>query len=181
MTAARPSRWPVAALTISGAIALIAAGWLTWLRTAVDAGGVTTVSGWGLIGGPTETAGTNINELLELAGLGSYRPALIGLVFGGLALPVGLALAVRAPRLTTIRVLGAALWLCAVAGLGWGAYRWAAPGTAGVLQPGEGTAGWGPVITVVGGLLLAGAAYLLATGRIDPVEPVQRKGIQPLR
>jgi len=167
----------------AGGALLVIAGFLGWLSTATETGGRTTVSGFGSIGGDTTVVGGNLNDLLDSSGLGGYRPGLVGLILGLIAIPTGIAVALRRPAGgRAFRAAGVLLAVVGVTGLCWGLLRGFVPGTAGVLSPGDSRAAAGPWLTAAGGLLVFLAAGWLLLGRADPgrVEPApSRRGIQP--
>lgn len=160
---------------------MVFGAFLSWLSTSTDAGGKAVVSGFGTISGGSTLAGQNLNDLLSMGGLDSFRPGLIGLIFGILAVLAGIMVALLRPRGPhSFRVVAALLLLCGVVGAGWGLYRGFAPGTAGILAVGDGAAGAGPWITAVGGLVILGAGYWLLAGRADLIVngPLRNRGIQ---
>lgn len=165
----------------AGGALMVIGAFLTWVSTASDAGGNTVISGFGTISGSTAAAGQNLNDLLSVGGLGTFRPGLIGLIFGVLAVLAGIAVAPQQPRRAhSFRVAAAILLLCGAVGAGWGLYRGFAPGTAGILATGDAAAGAGPWLTAVGGVVIVGAACWLLAGRADqPVNSALRtRGIQ---
>lgn len=165
-----------------GAVAAIVGAVLPWISTAGAAGRVS-ITGFGSISG-SQLGGSNLNDLIAIGGVGSYRPGLVGLVAGviGVVLAVGVVLAaaggVRGTR--PWRWVSLPLLLLGLLTVGWGLWRTVAPGTAaGVLSEGDAAAGAGPVVTAIGGLLLLAAGGWLLSGRADPA-PVSRRssGIQ---
>lgn len=181
----RPHRAPRTGLpggitaVVGGAIVLTATA-LPWLRTDTDTGGVTAVGGFGAVTGDSPLAGSNLNDLLD--GVGSFRPGLIGLLIGVVAvLAAGVLALVRPVRPRPFRVSAALLTVLAVSAIGWGGVRWLDPDPAGVLGAGEAMSGVGSWLTVLGGVLLLAAAGWLWWGRADP-QPEDRaphRGIQP--
>lgn len=173
---------PGGLISAAGGALLVVAGFLGWLRTATETGGRTTVSGFGSIGGDNTLVGGNLNDLLASSGLGGYRPGLVGLILGIIAIPTGIAVALRRPAVNRpFRVAGVLLALVGLIGSGWGCYRGLAPGTAGVLAAGDSTAAAGPWVTAGGGLLVLIAAGWLLVGRADPDDtdlPLRHRGIQ---
>lgn len=160
---------------------MVIGAFLSWLSTSSDAGGNTVISGFGTISGGSTLTGQNLNDLLSMGGLGSFRPGLIGLIFGILAVLTGIVVALQRPRgAHSFRVAAVLLLLCGAVGAGWGLYRGFAPGTAGILAAGDGSAGAGPWMTSVGGLVIAGAGCWLLAGRADRGvnRPLGNRGIQ---
>ena len=62
-----------------------------------------------------------------MAGQATFRPGLIPLLFGGLALPAVLALALVTGGARPHRITGALLAGCGLVTLGWGSWRRLAP------------------------------------------------------
>ena len=115
-------------------------------------------------------------------GWDTYRPGIVGLIFGALTLIAAIALAAtsRGPR--PHRITASVLTLCGLACLGFGIFRVIVPGDAGVFEAGEAAAAVGPWLTAAGGALVVAAAVLVFAGRVDPPMPVVRhRGIQPRR
>lgn len=165
-------------VAIAGGLIAFLASFLTWISTPADDGGATDINGWGGITGASQIAGTNLNDVLD--GASTYRPGLIGLIFGAVAVVAGLAVLATTQGRRPHRITAA---VCVVAGgvlLGWGMFRGVAPGDAGVLDPGEATAGLGPWTTALGGALVLAVAVVILAGRIDPALPAtRRRGVQP--
>lgn len=169
----------LSALASLGGLLAFVATFLPWLSADTEDGGRTSITGWGGITGSSQIAGTNLNDVLN--GAGSYRPGLIGLIFGIVAAIAGVVIMVHLPEgRRPHRVTAAVLTLCGVVCLGFGLWRGLAPGDASVFDPGETSAAFGPWLTVIGGALMLVSAAGIFTGRIDPVvsRPV-RRGIQP--
>lgn len=178
----RPPRTglPVGIAAAVAGIALLMTPVLPWLRTATDRGGVTSVGGLGAVSGDSSLAGGNLNDVI--AGFGSFRPGLIGLLIGAVAVLSGAVLAlVRPVRPRPFRVSAVVLTALGVTAVGWGAYRWIDPDPAGVLGDGRAMSGAGSWLTVAGGLLLLGVSVRLWQGRVDPrpEERIRHRGIQP--
>lgn len=169
-------RW-VAAIAGAGGLLMIASSFLPWIGTATEDGGSTAISGWGSISGDSEIAGTNLNDVLD--GAATYRPGLIGLLFGALTVIAAIAVAAVGGGRRPHRVTAALLMLCGLMGMGWGLYRGISPGNAGVFEAGEVSVGIGPWLTALGGLLVIVAGLAILIGGIDPPEPTVRRGIQP--
>lgn len=173
---------PGGVICAAGGALLVIAGFLGWLSTATDTGGRTTVSGFGSIGGDNTVVGGNLNDLLDSSGLGGYRPGLVGLILGIIAIASGIAVALQRPSADrSFRVAGVLLAVVGVIGLSWGLLRGFVPGTAGVLMPGDSSAAAGPWLTAGGGLLVLVAAGWLLAGRADPDHtdlPQRHRGIQ---
>lgn len=166
------------AVTAVGGLLAFLASFLTWIATGTDDGGTTSIDGWGAITGSSQIAGTNLNDVL--AGASTYRPGLIGLIFGAIALVAGIAVAATTQGTRPHRVTAAVLTLAGGVLTVWGGFRGLVPGDAGVLDPGEATAGAGPWVTALGGLLVLGVAAVIVVGRIDPTPPAtRRRGVQP--
>ena len=78
------------------------------------------------------------------------------------------------------RVTAAVLALCGLACVGWGMFRGLDPGDAGVFEAGDASAGLGPWLTALGGVLILASAVAIFAGVVDPQAPVvRRRGIQP--
>lgn len=171
-------RRAVGAAAGSGALLLIGASFLPWITTATDDGGTTSITGWGGITGNSGIAGTNLNEVLD--GAGTYRPGLIGTIFGVIALVAAIAIASVAGGARPHRVTASVLSLCGLAGLAWGVFRGLDPGDAGVFDAGDASAGIGPWLAALGGVVILAAAVTIFVGVIDPPRTVTgRRGIQP--
>lgn len=162
---------------------MVSAAFLSWLTTATDTGGISSISGFGAISGDNSVAGGNLNDLLATSGLGTYRPGLIGLVFGITAILSGSTVAaVRPSGQRPFRIAACLILLAGVAGAGWGVLRGMAPGTGGVFTDGSGNAGVGPWVTATGGVLLLLVAGWLFAGRADRTVVAagrRHRGIQP--
>jgi hypothetical protein len=169
-------RW-VAALAGAAGLLMIIASFLPWITADTEDGGTTSITGWGGITGSSGIAGTNLNDVLD--GDGTYRPGLIGLIFGVITVIAAIALAAVGGAARPHRVTAAVLALCGLLTAGWGLYRALAPGEANVFQPGETSAGLGPWCTALAGVLAIVAAGLILAGRIDPPAPPVRRSIQP--
>lgn len=170
-------------IAVAGGALMVIGAFLSWLTTATETGGRTSISGFGAISGDNSVAGSNLNDFLATGGLGTYRPGLIGLTFGLVAVLSGAVVAAARPRgQRPFRIAACLILLAGVAGAGWGVLRGVAPGTGGVFSDGSGSAGVGPWVTATGGLLLLLVALWLFAGRADRAvgAPVQRhRGIQP--
>ncbi|MBM9466980.1 hypothetical protein [Nakamurella leprariae] len=192
--AAAPSRASIAAWTARrravagvaavGALATVIASFLPWISAPTVDGGRAVLSGWGGISGDSQLAGSNLND--ALAGAGSYRPGMIGVLFGAIGILAALGLAVARVRppgtggtARPLRIPAALLVLCGVMGAGWGGWRGIAPGDAGVFDPGEAGAAVGPWLTLAAGLVMIGAAVVVFTGRVDPPVRPAGRAIQP--
>ncbi len=170
----------LALVAAAGSLLMISAAFLSWVGTDTDDGGHTAITGWGTITGDSDIAGTNLNDVLDITGSSTYRPGMVGVIFGGIGLLAAVVLAVSAGgRSRPHRVTAAVLALCGAVGVGWGLLRGFAPGDAGILAPGEGAAGVGPWLTAGGGLVLLAVAVLVFAGMADLPEPVRSRGIQP--
>ncbi len=167
----------MAAVGGTGGLLMMASSLLPWIGTGTEDGGTTTISGWGSISGDSEIAGTNLNEVLD--GAATYRPGLLGLLFGALAVIAAIAVAAVGGGRRPHRVTAALLVLCGLMGTGWGLYRAIDPGDAGVFEAGDVSVGLGPWLTALGGVLAIGAAAVILAGGIDPPDPATRRGIQP--
>ncbi len=174
------ARRGIAALAGAGGLLSMVATFLPWITTQTEDGGTTTISGWGSITGSSGIAGTNLNDVMD--GWDTYRPGIVGLIFGALTLIAAIALAAtsRGPR--PHRITASVLMLCGLTCLGFGMFRVIDPGDAGVFEAGEAVAAVGPWLTAAGGALVVAAAVLVIAGRVDPPVPVVRhRGIQPRR
>lgn len=169
----------IGGLAVVGGLLASVATFLPWLTTDTEDGGMTSITGWGGITGSSQIAGTNLNDVLD--GTGTYRPGLIGLVFGLIAAVAGLVIMVYLPEgRRPHRVTAAVLSLCGLVCLGFGLWRGLDPGDASVFEAGETSAGLGPWLTVIAGALILTAAAQVFAGRIDPsVSHPARRGIQP--
>jgi hypothetical protein len=168
----------VAGLAGLGGTLLIVSSFLPWISTDTEDGGSTAINGWGGITGSSGIAGTNLNDVLD--GAATYRPGLIGLIFGVITVIAALAIAAVWTGERPHRVTAAVLTLCGLAGLGWGLYRGLDPGDAGVFQAGDVSVGLGPWGTALGGVIVLAAAAAIFAGVIDPRSPTGgRRGIQP--
>lgn len=174
---------PGGLIAVAGGALLVIGGFLSWLTTTTETGGTTSISGFGRISGDNTVAGSNLNDLLSTGGLGTYRPGMIGLVFGLLAILAGAVVATARPRAQRpFRVAACMILVAGIAGAGWGVLRGVAPGTGGVFTDGSGSAGVGPWVSAAGGLLLLLVALWLFAGRADrAVQDAARRhrGIQP--
>lgn len=173
------ARQLLAATAGAGALTMFAASFAPWVRTDTETGGATSIDGWGGIDGDNPLAGANLNDVLD--GVSSFRPGLIGTLFGALAVVAAVALASVPGGPRPHRITAAVLALCGLMSLGWGVWRGVDPGSAGVFDAGESGAGWGAWLTALGGLLTGGAAVPILRGRIDPPVVPSRRGIQPRR
>jgi hypothetical protein len=179
MTEKRTTRVALGALAVLGGLLAFAASFLPWLSAGTEDGGTTAITGWGGITGSSQIAGTNLNDVLN--GQGSYRPGLIGLIFGVVAAVAGVVIMVYLPEgRRPHRVTAAVLSLCGLVCLGFGLWRGLAPGDASVFEAGETSAALGPWLTVIGAVLILVPAAAIFAGRIDVVAPAPvRRGIQP--
>jgi len=165
------ARLPVALSAVAAAGACIAASVLTWLSLPDDAGGTTSVSGWGTVGGGSQIAGQNINDAMD--GHATFRPGLLPLLIGAFALlaALGIALVVRGRK--PHRIPAAVLVLCGLAALTWGIVRILRPDPIGLLEPGAGSAGAGPWLTAGSGVVLLAVAVVVLLGLLDPPPPAR--------
>ncbi len=164
----------------------IFASFLTWF-TLTDSGGTTSVSGWGAVSGG-QIPGENINDALN--GNATFRPGLLAVVLGSLALLAALTMTVVSTGSSPMRIPASMLGVCGVGGLIWGIVRGAAPDSLGLETAGQsGGAGVGPWLLVgCSGILLA-VAVATFCGLLDPQPgmragtlrrpPVRRRRIQP--
>jgi hypothetical protein len=176
----RIARVVLGGLALAGGLLAFVATLLPWISTDTDDGGTTSITGWGGITGSSQIAGTNLNDVLD--GAGTYRPGLIGLVFGVIAAVAGIVIMVHLPEgRRPHRITASVLMLCGLMCLGFGLWRGIDPGDASVFEAGEASAGFGPWLTVIAGVLIVASAALIFAGRIDPrvSGPAVRRGIQP--
>lgn len=170
------TRLPVALCAVIAAAACIAASLLTWLSLPDGAGGTTSVSGWGTVGGGSQISGQNLNDAMN--GNATFRPGLFPLLIGVFALLAGLGIALVARGPKPHRIPAALLALCGVAALAWGIVRGLDPDSVGLLEPGEGSAGAGPWLTAGSGVVMLATAVVVLLGLLDPHPPIRRQGIQ---
>ena len=137
MTGGRSVRLRRAVAAVAGVGALLAIGssFLPWISTATEDGGTTSITGWGGISGSSSIAGTNLNDVL--GGAASYRPGLLGLVFGGIALIAAIAIASVSLGQRPHRITAAVLSLTGLICTGWGTFRGVEPRDAGGLEAGD--------------------------------------------
>lgn len=171
------ARLPVALCAVAAAGACITASTLTWLSLPDGAGGTTTVSGWGAVGGGSQIAGQNINDAMN--GLGTFRPGLIPVLAGVPALLAGLGIALLVRGPSPHRIPAVVLALCGAVALAWGTVRIRHPDPLGLLDPGMGSAGAGAWLTAGSGVVLVAVAVAVLLGLLDPPPPLPRRGIQP--
>ncbi len=176
---ARLVRVSMGGLGLLGGLLAFVATFLPWLTTDTEDGGTTSITGWGGITGSSQIAGTNLNDVLD--GSGTYRPGLIGLIFGVIAAVAGFVIMVYLPEgRRPHRVTASVLALCGVMCLAWGLWRGIEPGDASVFEAGETSAAFGPWLTMIAGVLMLVPAVVIFAGRIDaPVARPARRGIQP--
>jgi len=171
-------RWIVAGVAAAGGLLAVVASFLSWIHTETVDGGNTAITGWGGITGSSSIAGSNLNEVLD--GESTYRPGVIGVIFGLIAVVAAIAIASVAKGQRPHRITASVLVLCGLVLAAWGLYRGIDAGDAGVFEPGEASAGAGPFLTAVGGVLTIVAAVAIFAGLIDPPERLTgRRGIQP--
>ncbi len=166
-------------LALAGLIAallLVGSSFATWLQLPDGAGGITTVNGWGAVGGGAQIAGENLND--TMAGQATFRPGVIPLILGVLVFVAALAIAVAAIGPRPHRVSAAVLIGLGVLALGWGIWRLLDPDSVGLLENGEGGPGWGQWLALVGGVLAVAAGVLVLLGAADPSARVISRGIQ---
>ena len=175
----RTTRVALGAVGLLGGLLALVATFLPWLSADTADGGRTSITGWGGITGSSQIAGTNLNDVLN--GIGSYRPGLIGLIFGVVAAIAGVVIMVYLPEgRRPHRVTAAVLSLCGLVCLGFGLWRGLAPGDASVFEAGETSAAFGPWLTAIGGAAMLVPAVAIFLGRIDATVPRPvRRGIQP--
>jgi len=149
------ARRGVAILAGVGAVLAMGSSFLPWISTATDDGGTTTITGWGGISGSSSIAGTNLND--ALAGAGTYRPGVLGLIFGSIALIAAIAIGSVSTGQRPHRITAAVLSLTGLICTGWGVFRGVDPGDAGVFEAGDVSAALGPWLTAVAGVLMLAA------------------------
>lgn len=169
-------RLPVALCAVAAAAACIVASTLTWLTLPDGAGGTTSVSGWGGVGGGSQIAGENLNDAMN--GNATFRPGVLPVLIGAFALLAALGIALVARGRKPHRIPAAVLALCGFAALGWGILRVLRPDSVGLFEPGAGSAGAGPWLTAGSGIVLLAVAVVVLTGLLDPPPPLHRRGIQ---
>ena len=167
----------VAVAALAAALLLIGASFATWLALPDGAGGTTSVSGWGQISGGSQITGQNLNDAMN--GNATFRPGLVVLLFGALAIPAALAVAPAGKGAHPHRIAAVVLTLSGLIATGWAIWRLLTPDSAELLEAGEGRPGAGQWLALAGGLVLLGAAGMIFARLADPPEPLQRKGIQP--
>jgi len=171
------TRRGIGALAGLGGLLMFGASFLPWISTDTIDGGSTSIDGWGGITGSSQIAGTNLNDVLDGA---SYRPGLIGVIFGVITVIAAIVIASIANGPQPHRITAALLTLSGLVALGWGVFRGINAGDAGVFDAGEAAAGFGPWLLVLGGVLALAAAVLIFSGVIDPRSSIPgRRGIQP--
>ena len=170
-------RIPTALVGIGAAAGCLLASNLTWLALPDGAGGTTAVSGWGSISGGSQIAGQNINDAMD--GNATFRPGLLAVVLGTVALLAAVSIALVARGARPHRIPGTVLVVCGLGATIWGVLRSIRPDSAGVLEPGEGASGIGSWLTAGCGILLLVVAAAALGGLLDPPRPVRRRGIQP--
>lgn len=169
-------RWAGAGAFLAGLL-LVISSFLVWFRMPDDTGGWTTMTGWGSVGGGAQITGTNLND--AIAGYGSYRPGLVALIVGTLAVVLGLwLLGVPGKGPRPHRITATLIAVLALVALGWAGWRLITPDSLGITDPGEAHAGLGQWLTGVGGLVLLGVAAVVLAGLLDPPVPVRSRGIQ---
>lgn len=165
-------RWAAVAAVGSGLLVL-AASFLVWLQVQ-DPAGTLTVTGWGLLGGATELAGTNINEVFAAVDADtSYRPAQFVSALSAFTLLSGLVLFVRSSRFA-----GLGLVVTGTVTAGWGLLRVFVLGdTAQVLTDQTSTTGAGiaPYLVAGAGLVALAAGTACLAGLLGPA-PGPRTG-----
>jgi hypothetical protein len=171
------ARRGAAAAAGAGGLLTIGSSFLPWISTATEDGGSTSITGWGGITGSSGIAGTNLNDVLD--GAGTYRPGLLGLIFGAIALIAAIALASVSRGQRPHRITAAVLTLCGLACAAFGVFRGVDPGDAGVFEPGDVSVAIGPWLTALGGVFMLAAAAVIFAGVIDPPARTRWRGIQP--
>jgi hypothetical protein len=185
---ARRTRRSVAALAaVLASAGCLVASFLTWLSLSDGAGGTTSVSGWGAISGGSQIAGENINDALN--GNATFRPGLLAVILGSIALLAALGMAIVARRGGPMRILASVLVLSGSSGVAWGIVRGTAPDSLGLLNQGERAgAGAGPWLLTGCSAVLLAVALAIFFGLLDPpvggtlgapADPLRRTGIQP--
>ena len=171
------ARRGAAAVAGAGGLLTIGSSFLPWISTATEDGGSTAITVWGGITGSSGIAGTNLNDVLD--GAGTYRPGLLGLIFGAIALIAAIALASVSRGQRPHRITAAVLTLCGLACAAFGVFR------GGISEMPECSSRamcrWrsDPGSTALGGVFMLAAAAVIFAGLIDPPARTGRRGIQP--
>ncbi len=168
----RTARVVVALCAVLASGGCIAASLLSWLILPDGAGATTSVSGWGAIRGGSQIAGENINDALN--GNATFRPGVLAVMIGTVALLAAVSMAVFSAGPKPMRIPAAVLTLCGLGGLIWGIVRGTAPDSLGLLDPGVGGSGAGPWLTASCSAILAGVAVVVFTGLLDPPPTASR-------
>ena len=126
-------RQVIGAVAGLGALLMIGASFLPWISTDTEDGGSTAITGWGGITGSSGIAGTNLNDVLD--GDGTYRPGLIGAIFGVIALIAAIAIASVSGGATPAPGHGGGAVLVRLGGIGWGLFRASSRATPGCSTP----------------------------------------------
>ena len=155
----------------------IAASILTWLALPDGAGSSTFVSGWGDISGGSQITGQNINDAAN--GNGSFRPGLLAVIIGGLALLAAIAIALPAYGRKPNRIPASVLTLCGLGGLAWGIVRILAPNSLSLPDSGGFTSGAGPWLLAGASVIFLAVAAVVFLGLLDPAVPIGRRGSAP--
>lgn len=155
----------------------IIASVLTWIQVPDGAA----ISGWGhIVGGQPDGNNTNINDALQGLTTATYRPGVLAMIVGVLALLAAFGIALVSRGEKPHRIPAAVLVLCGVGGIAWGLIRGVAPGDLASLYPGGVTSsGIGPWLTAGCSVILLAAAVVVFTGVLDPPPTVRHRGIQP--
>ncbi|MET3806450.1 hypothetical protein ABIB25_003465 [Nakamurella sp. UYEF19] len=173
----RTTRLVVALCVVLASAGCIGASTLVWFTVP----GGASISGWGHIsGGQADGNGQNINDVLAGLTTSTYRPGVLAVVIGVLALLAGLGIALVARGEKPHRIPAALLALCGAGGLTWGLLRALSPGDLAGLYPDAcNGSGLGPWLTAASSVVLLAAAVVVFLGLLDPPPPVARRGIQP--
>jgi hypothetical protein len=173
----RTVRLIVALSAMLASAGCIIASVLIWIQIPDGAA----ISGWGhIVGGQPDGNNTNINDALQGFTTTTYRPGVLAMIIGVLALLAAFGIAVVARGEKPHRIPASLLVLCGVGGIVWGLVRGIAPGDLASLYPGGVTAsGTGPWLTAGCSLVLLAASVVVFTGVLDPPPQVRHRGIQP--
>lgn len=170
-------RLVIALVGVIGSAGCILSSRLTWLALPAGSGLSTYVSGWGVISGGSQIAGQNINDAAN--GNATFRPGLLAVIVGVIALlaAIAMALAARGPK--PHRIPASVLTLGGVAGLAWGIVRISSPNSLDLPDDAGFSSGAGPWLLAGSSVVLLAIAVVVFIGLLDPPAPIGRRGIGP--